>query len=32
MMEFEKDGNRILIVDDEERLRLTFKMFLAKEG
>ncbi len=32
MLEFEKAGNRILIVDDEESLRLTFKMFLAKEG
>ena len=32
MIEFDKEGNRILIVDDEESLRLTFKMFLTKEG
>ncbi len=32
MMEPEKIDSRILVVDDEESLRLTFKMFLAKEG
>jgi two-component system, NtrC family, response regulator HydG len=31
MVEFEPDS-RILIVDDEESLRLTFKMFLSREG
>ncbi|MBU0676461.1 MAG: sigma 54-interacting transcriptional regulator [Proteobacteria bacterium] len=32
MMDFNTTGSRILIVDDEESLRLTFKMFLTKEG
>lgn len=31
-MEPEKIDSRILVVDDEESLRLTFKMFLSKEG
>ncbi|MBU0481790.1 MAG: sigma 54-interacting transcriptional regulator [Proteobacteria bacterium] len=31
-MDFDRTGNRILVVDDEESLRLTFQMFLAKEG
>lgn len=31
-MEPEKMESRILVVDDEESLRLTFKMFLTREG
>ncbi len=30
--EFNKDNTPILIVDDEESLRLTFKMFLSRDG
>jgi two-component system response regulator HydG len=32
MIELSKSESRILIIDDEESLRLTFQMFLAKEG
>jgi two-component system response regulator HydG len=32
MSEFDLAGYKILVVDDEESLRLTFKMFLIKEG
>ncbi|HET97844.1 MAG TPA: response regulator [Desulfurivibrio alkaliphilus] len=32
MVEPEKMSSRILVVDDEESLRLTFKMFLSREG
>ncbi|MBU0484353.1 MAG: sigma 54-interacting transcriptional regulator [Proteobacteria bacterium] len=32
MIDINTSENRILIVDDEESLRLTFKMFLTKEG
>jgi len=32
MTESENSDGRILVVDDEESLRLTFKMFLTKEG
>ena len=31
-MELNVEEQKILVVDDEESLRLTFKMFLAKEG
>ncbi|MEN8142275.1 MAG: sigma 54-interacting transcriptional regulator [Thermodesulfobacteriota bacterium] len=32
MSEFDLAAYKILVVDDEESLRLTFKMFLSKEG
>jgi len=32
MFDVNKDESRILVVDDEESLRLTFKTFLAREG
>ena len=32
MNEIDLSGYKILVVDDEESLRLTFKMFLSKEG
>lgn len=32
MNDFEKDNTAILVVDDEESLRLTFQMFLSREG
>ncbi|MEW6594755.1 MAG: sigma 54-interacting transcriptional regulator [Thermodesulfobacteriota bacterium] len=32
MIDFDKTHSRILVVDDEESLRLTFTMFLSREG
>jgi len=32
MIDLNKDESRILVVDDEESLRLTFKTFLTREG
>ncbi len=32
MVDIEKDNTAILVVDDEESLRLTFQMFLSREG
>lgn len=32
MIDLKKENSRILVVDDEESLRLTFQMFLAREG
>jgi len=32
MIDLNKDESRILVVDDEESLRLTFKTFLSREG
>jgi DNA-binding NtrC family response regulator len=32
MIDFVETESRILVVDDEESLRLTFKMFLSREG
>ncbi len=32
MMDLEKGNTAILVVDDEESLRLTFQMFLSREG
>ena len=32
MIDFAETESRILVVDDEESLRLTFKMFLSREG
>ena len=32
MVDLEKDNTAILVVDDEESLRLTFQMFLSREG
>ncbi|MCL7487967.1 MAG: sigma 54-interacting transcriptional regulator [Desulfobulbaceae bacterium] len=32
MIDISKEESRILVVDDEESLRLTFKTFLAREG
>jgi len=32
MIDLSKEESRILVVDDEESLRLTFKTFLAREG
>jgi len=32
MIDLDKSHSRILVVDDEESLRLTFKMFLSREG
>lgn len=32
MIDFDKTHSRILVVDDEESLRLTFTMFLTREG
>ncbi len=32
MIDLDKTESRILVVDDEESLRLTFKMFLSREG
>ncbi|MHB8809012.1 MAG: sigma-54 dependent transcriptional regulator [Desulfobulbaceae bacterium] len=32
MIELNKEESRILVVDDEESLRLTFKTFLSREG
>ena len=32
MIDLDKSETRILVVDDEESLRLTFQMFLGREG
>ena len=32
MIDLNKEESRILVVDDEESLRLTFKTFLTREG
>ena len=32
MIDLNKEESRILVVDDEESLRLTFKTFLSREG
>lgn len=32
MMQIEKENIRILVVDDEESIRITFEMFLQREG